>query len=336
MKKTLLAFSLSVVLGVGFADNADDKSMTQSLLKQVILPDVEATLSAVEQLQSAIADNTASQRGVAVDTAFSQLVATWKSVQAAYVLGDLDSGMIDTPRLMDTYHEGNERLDEQIKRALESGDEPRIALFKNSFKSINALAILLYEDNELTPVERDYADYVLTTLARHLSHIKTAYMEQAPAFNKNQDKSMSNVLNALIDSSYKLKEWRVGEAAGFAKKFNGKPDSRRQEYLRSGNSLTAVAAILAVHDDMMGQRDYENLGSTAIAQGADKEVAAIRRLITDAIKQVAVLQDEKITDFTDSRFAPLFKTLSQINDAYYQSLVKALPVQARILDADGD
>lgn len=336
MKKTLLTIALLTAFGLANATDSGKKSMTQSLLQQVILPDVQAAQSAVTTLKTAIADNTAGQRGVAVDKAFSELVTAWKSVQAAYVLGDLDSGMIDTPRLMDTYHQGNERLDEQIKRALDSGDEPRIALFKNSFKSINALAILLYEDNELSPVERDYADYVLTTLARHLNHIKTAYIEQAPAFNKNQDKSMSNVLNALIDSAYKLKEWRIGEAAGFAKKFDGKPDSRRQEYLRSGNSLTAVAAILAVHDDIMGQRDFENLGSTAIAQGADKEVAAIRQLITDAIEQVAVLQDEKITDFTDSRFAPLFKTISQINDAYYQSLVKALPVQARILDADGD
>ncbi|MBS9782036.1 MAG: hypothetical protein KGV56_06015, partial [Gammaproteobacteria bacterium] len=144
------------------------------------------------------------------------------------------------------------------------------------------------------------------------------------------------VLNALIDSSYKLKEWRIGEAAGLTKKYEGKPDNRRQEYPRSGNSLTAAAGIIGVHSDMMGKRDYENLGSTAIKQGAEKEVTAIRELIAKAEKQLDTLRAESVTDFTDSRIKDLYETLGKLNDAYYQSLVKALPVQAKILDADGD
>lgn len=334
MKKTLLALCLTTTFGISFAK--ENTTMTASLLDNVIVRDVDAAQSAIADLKTAIADNTAAQRGVAIDKAFTNVIATWKAVQAAYVVGELDGDMIDTPRLMDTFHEGNEDLNEQIERAVKSGDEPRMALFKNTFKSINALAILLYDDKELTATERQYADYVLTTLNRHLADIKTAYAEQTAAFNKDQDQSMSYVLNALIDSSYKLKEWRIGEAAGLTKKYENKPDNRRQEYAKSGNSLTAAAAIVGVHDDMMGSRDYTNLGSVAIKQGAEKEVAGIRQLIDTAKKQLTELQTEKVTDFTDPRIKPLYQTLGELNDAYYQSLVKALPVQAKILDADGD
>ncbi len=353
MKKTLLtllmATAIPTMIAMSYAtDKATDKTphkpadtkasvpMTQSLLQNVIMPDIDDAQKAIAALKKAITDNGNGQRSAGVDKAFADVVYTWKAVQAAYVAGDLDGDMIDTPRLMDTFHEGNEHLDKQIARALKSGDEPRVALFKNTFKSINALAILLYEDKALTDSERQYANYILDALNGHLTDIKTAYEKQTDAFNQSPDESMSYVLNALIDSSYKLKEWRIGEAAGLTKKYKGKPDNRRQEYARSANSLTAAAAIIGVHSDMMDKRDYDNLGSKAIAQGAEKEVTAIRRLIAKAKEQLDTLRAEKVSDFADPRIKTLYETLGQLNDAYYQSLVKALPVQAKILDADGD
>ncbi len=341
MKKTLLALFIATATPMTYASDGSTTTdasapMTVSVLKNIIMPDIDKAQQSIVTLKKAIADNGAGERKGDVDKAFADFVYAWKAVQAGYVVGELDSDMIDTPRLMDTFHEGNEHLDEQIERALKSGDEPRIALFKNTFKSINALAILLYEDKELTDAEGKYADYVLDTLNGHLDDIKTAYKEQTEAFNNSPDESMSYILNALIDSSYKLKEWRIGEAAGLTKKYEGKPDNRRQEYSRSANSLTAAAGILSVHSDMMSKRDYENLGSTAIKQGAEKEVANIRELITKAEKQLDTLRAENVVDFTDSRVKDFYETLGQLNDAYYQSLVKALPVQAKILDADGD
>lgn len=337
MRKKLFMLALSATLNTAIAaENAPDTQMIQSVIDNVIIQDIDAAKTAIKTLKTAIKDNTQAQRKTAVDKAFADVVATWKAVQATYIIGEVDSEMIDTPRLIDTFHEGNEKLAEQIERAVNSGSEPRVALFKNTFKSINALGMLLYNDKTLSPTERTYADFILNTMTQHLSDIKQAYSAQTTTLTNNQDQSMSYVLNALIDSSYKLKEWRVGEAAGLTKKYEGKPDNRRQEYARSGNSLTAVAAILAAHDDMMGKRDYENLGSTASKQGAENEVTAIRKLISDAKQQVNTLQTERVTDFTDPRIKPLYETLGQLNDAYYQSLVQALPVQAKILDADGD
>ncbi len=338
MKKTLLTLLMTSLFSLSYADSnqTDNALMGQSILDNIIARDSQKTQTDIEHLKSALAENKADKRSPAVDKAFSDLIGDWKAVQTAYIIGEVDSGMIDTPRLMDTFHEGNENLSEQIQRAIKSGDEPKVALFKNTFKSINALGLLLYTDDMLSKTEKDYADYVLTTLGKHLSDIQSAYKAQAKALIKDEDQFMSYVLNALIDSSYKLKEWRIGEAAGLTKKYQDKPDNRRQEYSLSGNSLTAAAAILNVHDDMMGKRDYTNLGSAAIAQGATKEVEAIRGLIAKAKKQVAELKADKVTDFSDKRIKPFYETLSQLNDAYYQSLVHALPVQAKILDADGD
>ncbi|PIE45652.1 MAG: hypothetical protein CSA45_01995 [Gammaproteobacteria bacterium] len=333
LRKTLLTLALSSVLTTIQA--TEDTSLSESLLNHVILPDIELTEKAVTTLQEKISE-AKTERSKAIDKAFSDLVGAWKMVQTTYIIGEVDSDMIDTPQLMDTYHQGNEDLGQQIKRALNSGDKPKIALFKNSFKSINALAIILYTDNALSEAEKDYAGYILTTLENHLQDIKRAYTGKLNLLKEDQDKSMSYILNALIDSAYKLKEWRIGEPAGLSKKYKNAPDGRRQEYPRSHNSLTAALAIISAHEDVMGERPFENLGSVAQKQGAKQQVTAIRGIIADAKSQLNQLKNDNVTDFTDTRFKTLFKTLDKLNDAYYQSLVRALPVQAKILEADGD
>ncbi|MBS9777365.1 MAG: imelysin [Gammaproteobacteria bacterium] len=313
-----------------------EQKMMRSLIDNVILFDVKRAQTSISALKTAITELPSKQRNVDIDKAFSDIVSSWKAVQAIYIAGEINSDMIDTPRLMDTYHEGNENLSKQIARALKSGEEPRIALFKNTFKSINALSIVLYTDDTLTQSEKSYAHYILTTLNSYLSDIKALYASSNKVFEQDSDKLMSYILNALIDSSFKLKEWRIGEAAGLAKKYQNSPDNRRQEYPLSDNSFIAAKAIIDTHDAVMGKKDYENLGSIAVKQGANTEVTAIRTLINDAKQQLSILASEKSVDFSDARIKKLYETLSNLNDAYYQSLVKALPVQAKILDADGD
>ena len=318
----------------GITSSKNNPTMAQSILENVIYPSIDQSQDALSELKKSLKATT--KRGVEIDNAFSKVITSWKQVQATYILGDLDSDMIDTPRLIDTFHQGNENLTEQIKRALSSGDNPKIALFKNTFKSVNALEILLYKDDKISNTEKQYADYVLLSISQHLSAIKTAYQQQVTLLNKGQDKSMSYLLNALIDSSFKLKEWRIGEASGLAKKYKKKPKSSRQEYFLSSNSLAAAAAIIKSHDEVMGNKKYLNLGDIAIKQGAVKQVKAIRDLISKAKKQLKILNTKKVSDFKNPLIKPLYITLKQLNDAYYQSLVKALPVQAKILDADGD
>ncbi len=318
-------------------DNTNQQKLIPSLLENVIIPDIDRAQNAITALKTAInTPDAGDKRSPAVDKDFTSFIKSWKAVQAVYIAGEIESGAIDTPRLMDTYHEGNEKLDEQIARALKSSDEPNIALFKNTFKSINALAIVLYADDTLSETEKRYADFILTTLSNHLSTIKEVYASDAEVLHQDPDQLMSFVLNALIDSSFKLKEWRIGEPSGLAKKYKGKVDSRRQEYPLSKKSIAAAHAIIDAHDAVMGKQAYENLGSIASKQGAQKEVENIQNLIHTAQEQLSTLESENVSDFSDPRMKDLYETLGKLNDAYYQSLVKALPVQAKILDADGD
>lgn len=310
-------------------------NMPADVLENIILSDVQVAETAIVELQQELQPQPTT-RNHDIDTSFTKLVEAWKAIQATYVLGEFDSAQVDTPRLMDIYHEGNEDLSQQLDRLLKSGDPANEALFKNSFKSINALEYFLFADKALDPAEINYANYTLTTLAKHLKSIQNSYKEQTEAFIKDTEITTSYLLNALIDSSYKLAQWRVGEAAGLAKKYQGKPDNRRQEYPLSQASWSAIKGIIDVHDNMIGQRDYDNLGSHAIKSGAEKEVKLVRELINRAKQQLQHLQAHHVENFSDPQVEKLYQTLSSLNDAYYQSLVQALPVQARILDADGD
>lgn len=338
-----LAFALTIIANFSIAEIPQKiDNMPASLLDNVILHDVQSAQDAAEALKQALqSDSKQSEaRSEAIDAAFADLVTSWKAVQTVYVVGELDSDMIDTPRLIDAYHDGKEDLIKQLQRLLKSNDPAKVALFKNTFKSINALAFYLYADSQLSPTERDYALFTVNTLAQRFARIADSYTTHREAFVADSEASLSYVLNALIDSSYKLKEWRVGDPAGLSRKYKDNPDSRRQEYPYSQQSLNAITAILRVHADMIGERDYSNLGSTAIAQGAVTEVKKIRQLIADAQAQAKKLSTANTakdsTDFSQPRFKTLFATLGALNDAYYQSLVQALPVQAKILDADGD
>ncbi len=350
MKKTLLftglltATSYFAYADTAGNDNTDTEkkpatataSLPASLLDNVLLKEVQAAQAAAKALQQNLSTVQAGSRSAETDKAFGDFVKAWKAVQATYIAGELDVELLDTPRLMDAYHDGKEDLVKLLQRTVKAGDEPKTALYKNTLKSINALAFYLYADKELSATEISYARYTLAALEKHLNDIEQSYRQHRAEFIADGDVATSYILNALIDSSYKLKEWRIGDPAGLSKKYDGKPDNRRQEYPYSQQSLTAMAAILASHQDLMGERSYVNLGQAAIEQGAKAEVETIRQLITQAEKQVAALAKKGQADFADADMKPLYETVEALNDAYYQSLVKALPVQAKILDADGD
>ncbi len=356
MKKTLLLTSI-LLASSAFADanqspsaptpNHNQQNFVQSILHNVIERDTAQVIKASQALKTALQTNKDPVRSEKVCQAFDELIRSWKMVQTAYVAGELDTDMLDTPRLIDAYHDGKENLQTQLERALKSGDEAKVALFKNTFKSITALEFYLYADKELSKTERDYAIYTLDTLIKHFKDIENTYKKHEKDFTGDSDVAMSHVLNALIDSSYKMKEWRVGDPAGLSRKYKDEPDNKHQEYPYSQESLTALEAILSIHADMMAERPYPNLGNEAIKQGAQEEVELIRQLIAKAQKQVQDLQKgfgvnkqachkDNAVDFASPDMKPLYQTLGDLNDAYYQSLVKALPVQAKILDADGD
>ncbi|MGY0399407.1 MAG: hypothetical protein ACWIPH_05625, partial [Ostreibacterium sp.] len=153
LAQTIKKTTDTIKLSTNTAQNVQ-QNMAQSLMDNVLLRDVKLTEANVRTLKSALATDKNNTRNNTIDTLFADLVKNWKKVQTAYVLGELNSDMIDTPRLIDVYHEGNEDLDKQLTHALKTAEPAKIALFKNSFKSINALDFLLYKDNNLSATKR--------------------------------------------------------------------------------------------------------------------------------------------------------------------------------------
>lgn len=327
------------------AEHADAAFVT-GVLDHVLLSSTQNAKQHAQKLRDELAADLAANSDKATPltaaekTSFSQLLQAFKRIEASYIAGESDPALLDGIRLMDSFHASNEPLEKQLARIVKSNDAPKVALFKNSFKSINALEFYLFHSTDLTSNSKQYAVYTLDNLINRLDKIFNAYQAQQNDLKQAADNTMAYLLNALIDSAYKLKEWRVGEPAGLTKKYQDKPDNSRQEYALSTHSFIAVMAILQLHDDLMGERDYPNIGSMAIRLGAENAVKEIRGLIKQAMQACMPLIAAGYVDFTAAPYRTeiktLYQTLNTLSNAYYKNLLKSLSVQAKILDADGD
>ena len=264
---------------------------------------------------------------------FTNMMMSWKKVQTLYLAADLDEEFIDTPRYIDTFHEGKENLYRQLDRILLSKDELEIELFKNSTKSINALEYLMFKSGEKTTRQKEMIVYILKHIAQHLKSIEDFYKTNKNLFSQESQKMNAFVMNALIESSYKLKEWRVGDPAGLSRKYRNKPDARRSEYPVSKLSYRAIEAILLTHQAIIGKQEFVNFSNVVRSAGAEKELKNIREHIKNALKS---LHNAPAYDFESQEIKELYKELTALHNAYYISLIGVLKITSKILDADGD
>ena len=155
MKKIL--FLMFCFTSIVFAN----ERMLFNVVKNVSIPNVQATITNAKSLQKDLSDEN-----------FTKFIKSWKKVEALYFAGDLDENFADTPRYMDVFNNLKEDLNTQMQRVIESKDEPKVALFKNSFKTVNALEYVLYNDKEITPREKAIAIEILNSFISHLEDIK--------------------------------------------------------------------------------------------------------------------------------------------------------------------
>ena len=297
-----------------------NESALFNIVKNISIPNVETAISDAKYLQKEINDEN-----------FTKLVKSWKKVESLYFLGELDETYSDTPRYIDVYNNLKEDLNTQMKRVIESKDEPKSALFKNSFKTINALEYVLYNDNEVTKREKDLAVAILDSIIANLENIKKGYKSYLAGKPKDEKMSNAIILNTLISTTYKVKEWRIGNASGNASKYKNDPKNERAEYYLSKNSFNAIEAILEAQKEIIKKNKYYDFASYAMDKGA-----AIQLL--SALDNINLMEDEMKSlpkdDFTKAN--NLFKISKDLYNTYYVSLVEQLNITAKILDADGD
>ena len=290
-----------------------------NIIKNVSIPNVENAINDAKTLQKdANAQN------------FTNFVKSWKKVEALYFAGDIDENYADIPRYIDVYNNLKEDLNAQMKKAIESKDEPKVALFKNSFKTINALEYVLFKDADISKREKDLSVLILDSIIANLQNINKVYKNYLVA-PKDEKWENALVINTLISSSYRLKEWRIGNASGNASKFKNDPKNERAEYFLSQNSFAAIDAILEAHRQIVEKHSYYDFAAFALDKGA-----AIQLL--EAIDKLKQMQEELKTlpkdDFT--KVNNLFTLAKELHNAYYVSLIAQLSITGKILDADGD
>ena len=297
-----------------------NESALFNIVKNISIPNVETAINDAKNLQKDINDEN-----------FTKLVKSWKKVESLYFLGELDETYSDTPRYIDVYNNLKEDLNTQMKRVIESKDEPKSALFKNSFKTINALEYVLYNDNEVTKREKDLAVAILDSIIANLENIKKGYKSYLAGKPKDEKMSNAIILNTLISTTYKVKEWRIGNASGNASKYKNDPKNERAEYYLSKNSFNAIEGILEAQKEIIKKNKYYDFASYAMDKGAAVQLLS-------ALDNINLMEDEMKSlpkdDFTKAN--NLFKISKDLYNTYYVSLVEQLNITAKILDADGD
>ena len=314
MKKVL--FLLVLFSSLVFAN----ERILLNVIKNVSIPNVQNTIENAKILQQDL--NTQN---------FTNFLQSWKKVEALYFAGDLNEDFLDTPRYIDIFNNLKEDLNSQMKMVIESKDDAKTALFKNSFKTINALEYVIFNDNEISKRQKELSIVILNSMISHLEEIKTVYETYLLKPTKDEKWENALVINTLIASSYRLKEWRIGNASGNSSKFKNDVKNERAEYFLSQNSFNAIDAILEAHNQIVKKNQYYDFAAFVMDKGA-----AIQLLVV--IDKIKEMQDElKILpkdDFTKAN--KLFNSAKDLHNAYYVSLIEQLSITGKILDADGD
>lgn len=323
-----LVLIVTLSLGVWAEDDSVlNTQINKNVYDNVILKDSDKALIDINALEKVIQSKDEKKAKVL----FKSFVKSWKSVETFYILGDINEDYIDTPRYLDIFHNGNEDITKQLDRAIKSKDAVSVELFKNSLKSINALEYILFtKDIKNTRVNK-IATTITNTIKSHLEEVNRAYKNGEKEFLVNLKKANAVIINAIIQNSYKLKEWRVGDIAGFTKKYKNKPDIKRSEYAISKNSALAIEAVLNTYKNVLDNPDYEDFGDYLLKITSGEDMKKLRVSLKKALKLVKEIKNDDLT-----KAKALYEEINTIHVILFVEMLEELSINAKILDADGD
>jgi len=325
IKSLILVTLLSIF---AFADDTkDNKDVLTNLYEKVVLTNVNKTIEDLDKLKQSVK----TKDSIKTKKDFTSVVKSWKSVEAFYILGDLNEDYIDIPRYFDIFHNNSEDIKKQLDRAIKSDDKPSIALFKNSFKSINALEYILYSKDIKNSRVNLIALTIINRLEDLIKQINNEYKVQEDNFLSDLKRANSITINTIIQNSYKLKEWRLGDVIGETKKYEGKPLNSRAEYYLSKNSANAIKSILLTFQNIFDNKDYKDYGDYLLEITDGTQINDLRESIKNSLK---LIEDVKNDDFSNSK--ELYEQISNIHLVLFLEIVEELSINAKIIEADGD
>lgn len=334
-----LILLLLIVPAQGFGAPSHEREFLQRLQAEVLLRPVDGALAALERVETALVryagDGDPASLSEARD-AFADLVWHWKAAQAVYVAGVLNDDFVDHPRIIDHFHQGKESLPELLEAVLKSDGDLNQAMFKTSTRGIDALEYLLFAGDAGDQSRRRQAALLAVAhIEGWLSEIDEFY-RYGTAFADGGEASLEMIVYALVDSSYRLAAWRLGEPGGLVDKYEGRPSAGRLEYFQSGLSMHAVESILRAHARFFAIGVESGYFTE---QGRDKGLAVIsdvRQKIDEALVIAARLAAAPETSVNSSDYRELYRLAGIVYRTYYYLLVDALGFEGKIVDADGD
>jgi len=180
----------------------DAQNIGESVYKNIILKDIKEANHHLDKLEKLV-DKNSSDR--VLKSGFIDLMMSWKKVQTLYMAADLDEDYIDIPRYIDMFHQGKEDITKQLDHILASADSVDVALFKNSTKSLNALEYLLFKPSSNKKRQKEMVLFILKHIGKYFKEIEHFYHDNKSLFMEDAQKINAIIMNALIESSYKLK-----------------------------------------------------------------------------------------------------------------------------------
>lgn len=362
MKQFFLGLSVTLMLFLSFQGCDSDNSFdgTQLLgestqqassynpavfVEAVLLSNVDNAITAATQMDTYANESLSSERVTAMQKTFTTLAAAMKRVEALYIAGDYNRSLIDTLQFVDIFRIGKSDIQDQLDFIARSSSDVETLLFQNSLKSINAMEYLLYDTDANTTILQKFTantryvqmlSIMAKSIASQYTTIRTFYTKGALFSNNEQFADI--MLNVIIDSSYKLREWRIGDPGGFTNASSGQPDAAQLEYPLAHYSIGAMLAIVTVHQRLFSE-NADSFATYCIDLGAENEITAIRTQLSELRTLLLTLDDQEGV-VSSLAFEELYRYSNALFSLYSNSLVSALQekstINIGIIEADGD
>ncbi|MDG6882717.1 Predicted periplasmic lipoprotein [Phocoenobacter uteri] len=312
-----------------FANNVEkETAILTSIYDNVIVKDAHQAKQSCDIFLNDLTKNLSQER---YQQDFKHLVLDWKKVEANYIAGDMDSDMIDIPAYLDIFHTGNEDVPKSILRLLDSDQAAEMALFKNSYKSFSALETVLYPEKNWGERNIHFSQIMLGAICDHLTEIDEFYQTNKTQFIKDPNKAIKMIIDVMADRVFKLKDWRLGDPAGVTSKYKGYPDPMRAEFPLSQLGIDSAKSIVEAQRALLGKQDFDNFATLLRTRGIGEGADTAQQHLTDISHKL-----NQLSEFTPDMVKPIMLDLAHLYFTYYSTILEQLPVEGKILEADGD
>ena len=312
----------------------------QSLYENIILQDSQSAYSQSLTLLSAIEDLNSSVDEAHLQVArdeFKKLILSYKRVESAYVAGYNSDDMRDVADFyIEQFIKGSKSQD--IKGDLDLVFAGNKQIVVNALKGITALQYTLFGEVEsLADINAKMNQNRLNAAMLMANNIENQfkairdYYQNDTKFLSSSDDAISALLNVLVDNSFRLRESRIGDAAGFTTKYKNNPSNTRLEYYYSTYSLNTIIEILNTHKSIM----ENGLKAIAVSGNAASEAEAILTAIDEALLLCSSYGGSLESNLADAKTQELYDTAKTLQNNY-TALINGLNFTQDIVEADGD